>query len=170
VNSGTITGPAELQRRIPQLQQGARNKYMANVKRSAIVAHTPADMFRLVADVDSYPSFLPWVTDSAVHSDTGDVVEASIEFARGPVKQSLTTRNEMEKDRAIEMSLVKGPFKALHGRWDFEAVGDDGCKISLQISFDFSNKVVQGTFGTVFNQIANTLVDAFCRRANEVYK
>ena len=143
---------------------------MAHVKRSAIVAHTPADMFRLVSDVESYPSFLPWVTGSGVESTSDNVVEASIEFARGPVKQSFTTRNEIEKDRAIEMSLVKGPFKTLHGRWDFEAVGDDGCKITLQISFDFSNKVVQGTFGTVFNQIANTLVDVFCRRANEVYK
>ena len=143
---------------------------MAHVKRSAIVAHTPADMFRLVSDVESYPSFLPWVTGSGVESTSDNVVEASIEFARGPVKQSFTTRNEIEKDRSIEMSLVKGPFKTLHGRWDFEAVGEDGCKITLQISFDFSNKVVQGTFGTVFNQIANTLVDVFCRRANEVYK
>ena len=67
------------------------------------------------------------------------------------------------------MQLVEGPFSELHGRWRFDPLGDAGCKISLFLEYEFSSKMVSVVVGPVFNKIANTLVDAFQKRAVEVY-
>jgi ribosome-associated toxin RatA of RatAB toxin-antitoxin module len=64
---------------------------------------------------------------------------------------------------------VDGPFKRLEGEWRFDALSEDACKISLTMEFEFAGKMIGLALGGVFNQAANTLVDAFCQRANDVY-
>src|SRR5699024_7488750 len=94
---------------------------------------------------------------------------ASLEIAKGGVRHTLTTRNELLMPQAIEMNLVEGPFRNLKGRWHFKALGESACKVVLTLEFEFSGSLSRMTFGPIFNQAATTMVDAFCRRADAIY-
>lgn len=131
--------------------------------------YTAEAMYQLVADVETYPEFLPWCRSAKIQGTNGNEVQASLEIARGPVRKSFTTRNRLHHGKAIRMSLVNGPFKHLEGEWRFTPLGEDGSKIELHLEFDFSSKLLKATVGPVFNHIAETMVDAFCRRAHELY-
>jgi ribosome-associated toxin RatA of RatAB toxin-antitoxin module len=126
-------------------------------------------MYALVNDVGAYSQFLPWCTDSAVEARTDTSIVATVTLAKGAVRQSFTTENRLEPDRRIEMQLVKGPFRKLHGVWRFDPVGEIGCQVSLDLEFEFSNHLMSLTFGGIFQQIANTLLDTFCRRAQTLH-
>lgn len=69
----------------------------------------------------------------------------------------------------MELRLVDGPFRKLQGVWTFRPLREDACKVELMLDFEFSGKLIDKAFGGVFKQIANTLVDSFCKRAEEVY-
>ena len=122
-----------------------------------------------MVDIESYPRFLPWCEGSRVLSRDDDEVRASIDFAVGSVTKSFTTRNRHQVNKMIEMHLVDGPFSRLDGCWRFDPLGDEGCKISLFLEYDFSSRMLSVVVGSVFSHIANTLVDAFQQRAVEVY-
>lgn len=142
---------------------------MPTINRSALVPYTPREMFALVDDVGAYPQFLPWCKNARVLSRDEDEVRASLDLARGGFEKSFTTCNRLQKNKMIEMRLVEGPFRHLDGFWRFDPIGGQGCKVSLDLDFEFSNKIVGMAFGPVFNQIANTLVDSFCKRAVDVF-
>lgn len=142
---------------------------MASVARSALVPYSAQQMFDLVADVDSYRDFLPWCNDSRVLSRDEDVMEACILISKAGVERSFTTRNRLQAGKMMEMRLVEGPFRHLEGFWRFHPLREDACKVSLDLDFEFSNKMVTLAFGKVFTQIANAMVDAFVKRAREVY-
>ena len=115
-------------------------------------------------------SFLPWCRSTAVLERNEQQVKASIEIAKGALNKSFTTINRMQHNKMIEMRLIEGPFKHLEGFWRFDALKDaNACKISLDLDFEFESKLIAFAVGAVFNQIANTMVDAFCKRAVEVY-
>ena len=142
---------------------------MARVEKSALVPYSAQNMYALVADVDSYPGFLPWCR-SARQRDNGDgTVTATIEMAKGPLHKSFTTRNTLLEGECIRIQLVDGPFKHLNGTWSFEPRGESGCRVKLDLEFDFSSRLLRGVVGPVFHEIANTMVDAFSRRAAVVY-
>ena len=84
--------------------------------------------------------------------------------------KTFTTLNRMQKNKMIEMKLIDGPFKHLQGFWRFDALEENGCKIALDLEFEFSNRVMSLAFGPIFSQIADSMVDAFCKRAVAVYK
>lgn len=142
---------------------------LESITRSALVPYTQQEMFALVSDVDSYPCFLPWCSGAKALSSGGDEVHARIDFAVGGVSKSFTTRNRHVGNEVILMQLVEGPFRHLQGSWRFEPLGDAGCKISLNLEYEFSSKMVSMVVGPVFSKIANTLVDAFQKRAVDVY-
>jgi ribosome-associated toxin RatA of RatAB toxin-antitoxin module len=133
-------------------------------------------MFDLVADISAYPGFLPWCAkaeiqpcgDAPAGTATSTVV-ATLVLARGPLRKSLTTRNQMQAPEWIEMSLVRGPFRDLRGRWEFIDVDGQGTCISLSMEFEIANPVLRRTLGPLFGEIANTMVDAFCKRADAVF-
>jgi len=139
------------------------------IDRSALVHYTPSEMFALVSDIETYPRFLPWCTGAKIVSRDGDSVTARIDFAVGKVSQSFVTRNSNREYSEIAMQLVDGPFSQLQGRWRFDPLGEEGCKISLYLEYDFSNKMVSMVVRQVFGKIANSLVDAFQQRAVETY-
>ncbi len=139
------------------------------VDRNAIMPYKAEAMYQLVADVETYPDFLPWCRSARVDADNGDEVKASLEIARGPVRKTFTTRNRLRPGEAIHMSLVEGPFKHLEGEWRFTPLGHDGSKIELHLEFDFESRLLKATVGPVFNHIAETMVDAFCKRAHTLY-
>lgn len=126
-------------------------------------------MYELVEDVESYPEFLPWCSDATLHWREGDVLEGSVEMRRAGLKQSFRTRNKMRPNEAIDMRLVDGPFRHLAGGWRFEPLDDAGCKVSLELDFEISGRLADRLFGAFFEEISNSLVDAFVRRADAVY-
>jgi len=139
------------------------------VDRSALLPYTADEMYALVSDIITYPQFLPWCSGTEILSQQGEELAARIGFSVSGVNQSFTTRNRLQSGKEIAMQLVDGPFSQLEGRWRFEPLGDAGCKISLLLEYDFSSKMVSMVVGPVFNKIANTLVDAFQKRAVEIY-
>ncbi len=141
---------------------------MAEISRSALVMHQAEKMYALVNDVESYPQFLPWCSGASVIEKSTTTQTASIEISVASVKQRFTTRNTMSPGESIQMSLVDGPFSELSGGWNFKALGDAGCKISLDVHFEFSNQVVAKSVGPAFSAICGSLVEAFCKRADQL--
>jgi ribosome-associated toxin RatA of RatAB toxin-antitoxin module len=142
---------------------------MRKVDRSALVPYKAEEMFALVEDVASYPDFLPWCTAAEVHSRSDDVVEASLELQKGVVSKRFTTRNVRHPFDSIELSLVGGPFRVLRGGWRFKNLGDAGCKVSLNLEFEFESRLLDMLFGAYFEENCNALVDAFSNRAATVF-
>lgn len=142
---------------------------MPTVSRSAIVRHTATEMFDLVDDVSRYQDFLPWVKRSVERERSEDLVVGELLFAKAGFEKSFTTRNLRQPGKMIEIRLVEGPFRQLEGFWRFEPLGDDACKVSLDLEFEFSNKLLGMAFGKVFTQVAGTLVDSFVQRARDCY-
>lgn len=139
------------------------------VDRSALVLHSAQDMYDLINDIRSYPAFLPWCSDAVIHEECGDVVLATLEVSKGAMRHQFTTRNSLLEPTMIKMELVEGPFKSLSGVWQFTELSPQACKIGLSLMFDFQGTLSKMAFGTVFSQAANTMVDAFCKRASEIY-
>ncbi|WP_249975262.1 type II toxin-antitoxin system RatA family toxin [Vreelandella olivaria] len=142
---------------------------MPTVNRTALVRHTPQQMFDLVNDFERYPEFLPGCRRARlVERDDAHLV-GEMTLGRAGVEQTITTHNDLYAPERIELSLVKGPFKRLKGRWLFTPMGTDACKVSLEMEFEFANRLLSLAFGKLFQQIAGQLVDAFTKRANELY-
>ena len=125
-------------------------------------------MYALVNDVASYPEFLPWCRASKVLESGADHMRASLELARGGVAKWFTTVNRLEPDRSIAIELESGPFKALGGTWTFEPIGTDGCKVSLDMAFEFDGMLLDLALGPVLTEIFGSLLDAFVVRAAEL--
>lgn len=142
---------------------------MPTIKKSALVKFKPQDMFQIVDDVEKYAEFLPWCGASSVLSRSSDEVKAKVEISHSGIKKSFTTLNRLQTGKIIEIKLIDGPFKHLHGFWRFEPLGDQGCKVSLDLEYEFSNKLLGLAIGPVFSQIANSIMDAFCQRAEVIY-
>ena len=142
---------------------------MRNVSRSAIVPFSASEMFVLVDDIETYPEFLPWCESAVVHKRDAAMVEATLELRRGGISKSFTTRNSLRQNEAIGLALIGGPFKHLAGGWTFQQLGDSGCKVSLELDFEFNNPVTDTLFGAFFEGSCNSLVDAFTQRAAIVY-
>ena len=126
-------------------------------------------MFRLVDDIERYPEFLPWCSGATEYSRDESTVEASIEMSRAGLKQSFRTRNTNTPGESIQLSLVDGPFKSLSGEWRFDSLGDDGSKVSLDLSFEFESRLTDRLLGPFFEEICNSMVNAFTKRAEQVY-
>lgn len=140
---------------------------MRSVNRNALVPYSASDMFALVADVESYPSFLPWCSDVEVHLREGNVVEATLELHKGKISRRFRTRNTMTPDERMDLALVGGPFRHLEGGWVFKQLGDQGSKVSLLLDFEFDSRTLDVIIGRYFEDICNQLVDAFTQRAAE---
>ena len=142
---------------------------MRHVNRNSLVPYNAREMFMLVDDVAVYPEFLPWCKSAEVHKRTDDLVEATLELRKGAVSNKFTTQNKRDEFQSIGISLVGGPFRHLEGGWKFSELGEEGCKVSLKLDFEFENMLVDLMFGAFFEETCNSLVDAFTRRAVQVY-
>ncbi|MCE8017461.1 type II toxin-antitoxin system RatA family toxin [Halomonas sp. MCCC 1A17488] len=142
---------------------------MPMVNRSALVRHTPQDMFELVNDFERYPEFLPGCRRARLLERDESHLIGEMTLGRAGLEQSFTTRNDLIEPERIEMSLVSGPFKRLRGRWLFLPMGEGTCKVCLEMEFEFANRLLGMAFGKLFQQVAGQLVDAFTRRADEIY-
>jgi ribosome-associated toxin RatA of RatAB toxin-antitoxin module len=140
------------------------------IERSALVAHSAMDMYRLVRGVPSYPQFLSWCSATEVHEQTSEMQKASLTVVVAGIRQHFTTMNTLCSGERVEMKLLEGPFKNLQGEWRFVQLGEDGCKISLELDFEMTRGPMAAMFGKGFGKIADRLVDDFCKRAEKVYQ
>lgn len=142
---------------------------MRRITRSALVPHSPEQMFKIVNDVARYSEFLPWCESSRVLSETQHEMVATIEMKATGIRQSFTTRNILDAPHQIKMSHVEGMFSSLYGEWNFRALGDDGCKVSLDMSFDMPRTLSLMGAGLMFDNAADKMVEVFCSRAAQLY-
>ena len=139
------------------------------IERSALVAYSAMDMFQLVADVPAYPQFLSWCTATMVHEQDSVMQKASLTVVVAGIRQHFTTMNALRSGERVEMRLLEGPFRSLQGEWSFAQLGEDGCKISLELDFEMNAGPMASVFGKGFGKIADRLVEDFCKRAEMVY-
>lgn len=142
---------------------------MGSIRRSAVVPYSDREMYALVADIPSYPTFLPWCGGARVLRQEQDLVEAAITIAYHGVHKTFTTRNLMQPGRMMEIRLLEGPFRHLHGYWRFTALDERASKIELDLEFEVANRLVAAVLNPVFSTIANQMVDAFHKRAIALY-
>src|SRR6187551_2207316 len=140
---------------------------MREVKRSALIAESPARMYALINDVERYPEFVPWSTAARIVSRKDGEMVATLNIRRGPLHAEFTTRNLLEPDHRVLMQFVSGPFRVLEGLWTLTALGEVGCRVELEMRFEFANRVTGALFEPMFQDTAGSLVDAFVRRARE---
>jgi ribosome-associated toxin RatA of RatAB toxin-antitoxin module len=139
------------------------------LKKNAIVPYSTHQMFELVNNIEDYPRFLPWCHSSKIISRTDTEVVATLEIAWKGMHKSFTTRNILFPYDKIEIDLVNGPLKHLDGIWQFHALNDRASKVLLDLEFEFAGGFIDHFFQPIFQHIANTLVDSFCKRAVELY-
>lgn len=139
------------------------------MKKSALVHYSAEQMFRLVKDVEAYPRFLPWCRSTRLLKSGEREICAELVVARLGIRQTFSTCNRFEENKWMRLELREGPFKRLRGKWIFLPLREGACKVELDLDFEFSGGFIDKAFGTVFQHAANTLVDSFCKRADEVY-
>jgi ribosome-associated toxin RatA of RatAB toxin-antitoxin module len=142
---------------------------MALVEKSVLIEYSAAQIYALVENIDSYPAFLPWCGGTEILHRQGNTTRAAITIDFRGIKQRFSTENLADPPRSIRMSLVEGPFRQLEGNWRFKALGDDACKIEFHLHYEFSSKLLEKIVGPVFHYIASTFVDAFVKRAQQLY-
>lgn len=142
---------------------------MRKVSRSALVPYTAAQMYKLVKDVESYPSFLPWCKHAEVHIRNPEFIEASLELRRKGISKRFRTRNAFVENESLAIELVGGPFSHMSGGWTFQQLGELGCKVSLELEFEFESRTTDIIFGRFFENTCNALVNSFTERAVGMY-
>jgi ribosome-associated toxin RatA of RatAB toxin-antitoxin module len=124
-------------------------------------------MYQIINDIERYPEFVPGCTAARVESRKEQEVVATLQIKKGPLNTEFTTRNLLEADKRVLMQLVSGPFRVLEGLWTLTPLGDLGCRVELEMRFEFANRVAGALFEPLFEGTAASLVDAFVKRARQ---
>jgi ribosome-associated toxin RatA of RatAB toxin-antitoxin module len=140
---------------------------MRNLTRSALIARPPDQVFALVNDVASYPQFVPGCSSAEILLRSDTEIVARLRVHRGPLSTQLTTRNRPRPPGEIRLELVAGPLRALDGVWTFTPVGSNGCRIELQLQFEFSNPIKAALLEPLIEGVATSMVHAFVGRAQQ---
>jgi ribosome-associated toxin RatA of RatAB toxin-antitoxin module len=139
---------------------------MKEISRSAIVEHSAAEMYALVDDIEAYPGFLPWCQEARVEQ-LGAEKRATLAVGLRGLRQSFTTLNQSRPGEAIDMRLVEGPFEHFSAAWRFRPLAEHACEIAFSLRYEFASRALGKLLEPLFDEIADTMVDAFKRRADE---
>jgi len=148
---------------------------MKHVKKSVLLWYSTREMYSLVTAVEDYPLFLPWCAEAEVIAKTDESMTARLTLAFGGVRHAFTTLNQHVEDRSVLVGLIDGPFSLLDGNWQFQPLGpasgdaQQACKVELDLRYAFASGALEALVSPVFDRVANTLVDSFVRRAEQVY-
>ena len=148
---------------------------MKHVKKSVLLWYSTREMYSLVTAVADYPQFLPWCAEAEVISTTEQGMTARLTLAFAGVRHAFTTLNQHVEDRSVLVGLVDGPFSLLDGNWQFlplvpaSGAPEQACKVELDLRYAFASGALEAVVSPVFDRVANTLVDSFVRRAEQVY-
>ena len=149
--------------------ESCKEDAVIEIRRSALVKYSPAQMFDLVNDVEAYPKRFPWCSGAEVIERGENMLVARLDLKFAGFRHSFTTRNTLDHPRRLQIGLVDGPFRALDGRWDFIPLGEDGSKVALALDFDYAGRLGGAAFKLGFQGLANRMVDDFCREAERIY-
>ncbi|MFO1401224.1 MAG: type II toxin-antitoxin system RatA family toxin [Steroidobacteraceae bacterium] len=141
---------------------------MREVKRSALVARTPAEMFELVNDIGNYPKFVPGCHEAVILAHAGAESLVRLGVHRGVLRTHFTTRNRLEPPHRLHMKLEEGPFNELEGEWRFQEAGSGGCRVEFVLRFEFANRLKAALFEPLFEHTVGDLVKAFAERARHL--
>ncbi len=142
---------------------------MASVKKSVLVPYSAERMYALVENIHAYPEFIPWCGAAQMLAREGEFSTVRLLIDYRGVRQHFTTRNEHDEGESITIALVDGPFRRLDGRWVFLPLLPDASKVELELSYEFRSGALEKLVGPVFAHIATTFVEAFTRRAEQLY-
>lgn len=150
---------------------------MKNVKKSILIRYSAQEMYDIVIRAEYYPKFLPWCSSARVLEETPTTMVARIGIGMGGLQQSFSTRNVMVPGRSVKIDLVDGPFSHLHSEWRFdplpatppETEPPRACHVHFEISYEIASRALNFVMGPIFERITKTYVDAFVKRAGEVY-
>jgi ribosome-associated toxin RatA of RatAB toxin-antitoxin module len=142
---------------------------MAQVKKSMLVSHSAETMFQLVDAVEKYQEFLPWCGGTHIVERNDEVTHAVIKIDYHGIKQSFATRNRKVGHEWMHIEMDHGPFKHLVGHWHFKPLTPEACRVEFNLEYEFSNRILEKLVGPVFHYIANTFVEAFLKRADDLH-
>ena len=143
---------------------------MTDISRSALLPYSAQQVFELINDVSAYPQFMDGCVGAQIISHRADAMEARLDLAKAGLQYSLTTRNRLDPPHSVVMELVDGPFEQFSGRWSLKALGDNACKVNLDLHFTLHSKVLSNAVKTLFNPMADNLVDALVKRAHQLFR
>ncbi len=138
---------------------------MKRISRSALVGHPAARMYALVEEIEAYPKFLPWCTGAVVHERTGETTRATLTVGVRGLRQAFTTLNTNTPGEAIDLALIEGPFRSFAAAWRFRALSPTASRIEFTLEYEFASRAIAGLLEPLFERMADTMVDAFARRA-----
>jgi coenzyme Q-binding protein COQ10 len=133
-----------------------------------LVPFRPDQLFDLVADVGRYPEFLPWCVGARVLSRTETDLVANLSIGFGPFRESFTSRVSLDRPNLIKVRYENGPFRYLKNQWKFTP-DERGCRVDFYVDFEFRSRLLQAAIGVVFNEAVRRMVNAFIKRARDVY-
>jgi ribosome-associated toxin RatA of RatAB toxin-antitoxin module len=142
---------------------------MAAITRSALVGYNASQMYSLVENIESYPEFLPWCRSSEIIERREGATTARLSVGLKGISQSFTTENRNRPGESIAMRLVEGPFRSFSAAWRFHTLGEQASRIEFTMDYQLSAGLLAKVLGPLFDHIANTMVDAFHKRAQAVY-
>lgn len=146
---------------------------MQNIKKQILVPCTVAEIYSLVNDIKKYPEFIPWCESTNIQVNGENMLIATINAAKGPIRQSFTSKNNLVLNKSIDMELVAGPFKTLVGYWRFipQLIEPDleYCRIEFELKFEFSNRLLELAFRAWLPIMVTTIMQAFLTRAEVIY-
>ncbi len=146
---------------------------MKQVKKSVLLWYSPREMYDLVTAVESYPSFLPWCHGAEMLAQDGLTATVRLQLQFAGLRHAFTTRNVHVPEQSVEMTLVDGPFSVLDGLWQFRPLGAQGqppaCRVEFEMRYAFSSAAFEAVLSPVFDRVANTFIDSFVQRAEQVY-
>lgn len=141
---------------------------MPRHKGTRVLPYTAEQMFDLVADVESYPKFLPWVKGARIRKRDGDTIIADLMVGFKMIREHYTSRVVLDRPGRIDVTYQEGPFRHLENHWRFTDV-EEGCRIDFDLDFEFRSRVLQKIIGGLFHEAVRKMVGAFETRAKKVY-
>ena len=142
---------------------------MGTIVRSALVTYSAAEMYALVENIEAYPEFLPWCQSTEVLERGEGRTIARLSVGLKGINQSFTTHNANRPGESIELRLVEGPFRSFHAAWKFAPLQAKASRIEYSMTYEFSAGLLANVLNPLFDHIADTMVDAFTKRALSVY-
>lgn len=142
---------------------------MSHIHRTALLPYSDAKVFALVNDVAAYPQYMDGCKAAIVHEHTETSMLATLQLERRGIKLEFSTRNIIDAPKSIVLNLVDGPFEHFEGRWFFQFLREDACKVILDLQFSLNNRLLAAAASKLFDSVANNMVDAMAQRAKVIY-
>ena len=138
------------------------------IRKSALIGRSRGAMFDLIEAAEHYPAFMPWCAAATILERDDDLVVARIQVDYRGARFAFTTRNAKRRPEWMAIALEEGPFERFAGQWRLAEIAADGCRIEFDLDYAFGGALLGRLAAPVFDSIADTMVDAFARRAEQI--